>query len=125
MVNQQLPVEDIYALIEREYGLSGSEIVEGEAIVAAAAAVRIWKQDPRRVAFTFVNLSANVLGIAPFGDLTTARQISVAANGGVVTVGFRDDLVLPSLEWFVLGTAAAEAFMTFGVRLTAKSQRSV
>lgn len=109
---------DIYSLIAREYGVDGVERVDGEEIVAAAAAVRFWRQDPRRVAFTFINLSANSLGILPGDGIAANRQITVAPNGGSATVNWRNDLHLPAMEWFVLGTAAAEAFMVIGVRLT-------
>lgn len=103
--------KDVYELIAREYGIELAETVDGIATVAAATPVMILRQNPRRVAFTFQNLSANPLGILNAVNIVAAtRQFTVAA-GGVATFNWKEDLDLPAYEWWVLGTAAAEAFM--------------
>lgn len=106
---------DIYTLLQREYGFDHMDVRNGEAIVAAATPVRFWRQDPTRVAFVFVNLSANTLFILPGEAVVAATRAIPVAAGGIAAFNFRDDLVLPALEWFVLGSAAAESFMALGV----------
>lgn len=108
---------DIYELIQREYGVGHMQAEPGRVGVAAVAATQILKQDPTRVSFVFMNLSANTLGILPRGDLALTNRSILVAAGGLASFNWRDDLVLPALEWFVVGTAAAEAWMVVSVSI--------
>lgn len=110
---------DIYGLIAREYGIDSANVVDGEVANAGAGPIRFFRQNPRRVAFTFQNLSANALGILNASNIVAAsRQITIPA-GGIATLNWKEDLIFPAMEWWVLGTAAAEAFLALGIEIDA------
>ena len=108
---------DIYELIQREYGFDHMDSGPPVVGVAAATEVQFLRQDPARVAFVFVNLSANVLMILPTNGVVAATRGIPVPAGGIAAFNWRDDLVLPAREWFVLGTAAAEAWMVVSVSI--------
>lgn len=112
-------VSDLYELLTREYGAGQWRVEEGIIANAGAAPLQFLRQDPRRIAFVFMNLSANALGILPSGNIVAATRQLTVPSGGIAAFNFRDDLVLPGLEWFVLGTAAAEAFLALAVVIDA------
>lgn len=75
-------------------------------------AVELVNNDPERVHLTIVNLSINTLVVAPFRDVTLTNGIVLAPSGGNITLNVREDLILPSLNWYAIaGGAASNVFI--------------
>ena len=108
---------DVYSLIRDELGVDSVESVRNTVVSAGVAGVQLWKQDPQRVAFVVVNLSANTVLISPGADVSATSGIALNPNGGSVTMLWRDDLHLPALEWFVIAPAGVSAIMAHAVRI--------
>lgn len=66
----------------------------------------ILRQDPARLAVTLVNLSTNVIFVAPDSNVSATNGIRLDANGGSMSINVRNDFVLPGLEWSALATGA-------------------
>ncbi len=80
-----------------------------------ATATRMLRADANRYAFILMNLSVNNLFIAPDDVPSTTNGILIGANGGLVAFNWEEDFILPSLEWFAVGSAAATNFFLLTV----------
>lgn len=89
-----------YALAQREYGgvLLGEETV----VTVAATMTELAGGDPERVLLVFVNLSLNVVFLAPSIQVSTSRGIRLAPNGGFLSMNAREDGILQTLQWFAV-----------------------
>ena len=70
-------------------------------------AARMLAQDPQRVGFIVVNLSANLVYVGPFGNPSATRGILVGPNGGNVIARWQEDLSVVGYEWWAVADAAA------------------
>lgn len=104
-------------LIERLYGVHSTFELDPMVASVGVAVVRVLSNDPRRVAFTIVNLSAVAIYVKPKGDVSATSGIRLAPNGGTLVIGFRDDLHLPGLEWYAIADAAASSIFTIATVL--------
>jgi hypothetical protein len=74
------------------------------------ASAQILRQDPRRIGFTFVNLSANEMYVTPVGAASATNGIRVGPSGGSVNVQADDDGEMSAWEWVGIATAAASNY---------------
>jgi hypothetical protein len=73
--------------------------------VMGVAAARILPQDPARIVFTLINLSANEIFITPVGVPAALYGIRLGPNGGTVTVSADEDGEVVAWEWLGIATA--------------------
>ena len=72
--------------------------------------------DGDRGALLMLNLSAATIYVAPNTLVAATRGIFLGANGGSLALVLRDDLVLPTLQWWALAAAAASDLYVLRVR---------
>ena len=100
--------------IDREFG-GQYEVLEATVSVGTSA-VEIAGGDGGRVVLVLVNLSANAIYVAPTPQVGASHGIYLGGNGGALTLGVRDDLILPSLQWYALANQAASSLYVVRVR---------
>lgn len=66
--------------------------------------------NPQRVSFIVINLSENVVYIAPSNQVGTGRGIRLAPQGGSASLTWDRDFELCSHDWYCMATADASAF---------------
>lgn len=76
------------------------------------SAVEILGNDPNRLAFTVINLSANILYICPGRDPSSSKGIVLAPNGGSASATWSEDFHTVGVSWFALASGAASAVYT-------------
>lgn len=110
--------KDIYELLAQQFG-GPTETIENPdlATLANNTAEMMLRQDPRRVAWSFINLGAATVFIRPSRAPATTAGIAVAP-GGSVSVTARDDFALPALEWWAISPSGAQSYSVFATRLT-------
>jgi len=72
--------------------------------------------DPERVHLTIINLSVNTVVVAPFQGVTLTNGIVLAPSGGSITMNVREDLQLPSLNWYAIAGAPASNLFVLASR---------
>ena len=108
----------VYGLLDARFGGPTELVTNPEGIISATTTDQIYlRQDPRRVAFTLTNTSANTIYVQPQSPATTASAIIVTA-GGILNVAYPDDLHLAALEWHVYA-ASASSFATYALMFQA------
>ena len=95
----------LHQMLEALYGVS-SFISENPLVSQIDIAVtRFLPLNPQRLSFTFVNLSANVVYIAPNNAVASSFGIRLAPNGGNITIQWDRDFELCSKDWYATATA--------------------
>ena len=74
-------------------------------------ATLIARRNPNRIWLTIVNLSANVLYVGPFSDVSTTKGYYLSANGGTLTVDYINDMELSGDDWYAIATGAASPIL--------------
>jgi len=99
-------------LISDRFGIRTRSAINRENITVTTTSQIVFRSDPSRLAFTIINLHTAPIFLRPQGIATTGNGITVGANGGSVAVTFEEDLILASLEWQVIASAATAAILT-------------
>ncbi len=82
--------------------------------------------DPERVILTVVNLSANVVYVAPSNQVSATNGIRLNANGGSMTIDAETDGVLLSASWWGIAAAANSQLYRLSMRrVTATDQEQM
>jgi len=108
-------IGSVYDLISREYGVDVATEENSASSVIGVSSLIIAPNNPRRLGLTIVNLSANTLYVRPQGAAAATIGIRLDANGGSVTMNFKDDQHLPSLEWQAVATGGGSQIYVAGV----------
>ncbi len=87
-------------LIEAE--LDGRYESKFKTVQLNSTGIEIVSQNYERVALNFVNIGSYIAVIRPDAMPTTNTGFFLAANGGSLSLSWRDDLVLPGLAWYGL-----------------------
>ena len=103
-------------LITEELGVDVDHAANPEETDIDTTAKIILKQSPNRVGFVMVNLSANVMFVAPAADVSSSKGIRLAANGGSLTTIWREDFHLPALEWSAIADVNNSTLYTLEIR---------
>ena len=101
------------AAVEYIEKLYGGRYEENDVIVSVGtAATRIVGNSPDRLTLTIINYGANTVYLQPINAPAVKQGIIIDAQGGSVSMNVRDDLTLPSLEWWgIADTAASDIFV--------------
>ena len=89
---------DIYDLLEQQYGVRVAPVFGGNVAQLTANDAIIMRQDPTIVGFNFINTGAATVALNPMAVASAAVGIQINPNG-LFSVNWRDDGVLPALEW--------------------------
>lgn len=100
----------IRALLEAKFGTRFTPFANRAASTIGATAGQIFRQDPSRVAFLFVNLSLNNIFLTPLGAPSSSNGIRVDANGGSLAVNWEEDGEVVAWEWLGIADGAASPF---------------
>ena len=71
------------------------------------AAARILTNNPQRVSFLVINLSANVVYVGLTNQVAATHGVRLAPNGGLMSAIWDRDFEEVSHEWWAVATAAA------------------
>ena len=104
--------------IEAKYGGATAETVAVE--VVGITQSRILRNDPERVFALLVNLSANTIFVGYDQQVSSARGILLASNGGSYQVDVEEDFTVPIRALFGVASAAASNLYVLTVRRITK-----
>lgn len=106
MVTESKKRRTVLDLIEEELGGVTLVGINPEISTVGTTASLLLRGNVNRAAFILYNLSANVIFILPRNDVSTSLGIRLAPNAGV-NILWKDDLVLPILEWWAVADVGA------------------
>lgn len=97
-------------LFARE-GVRTTRRVNRVAASVGIAAAQVFRQDPNRIGFRFVNLSLNAMYLGSWSDVSSTKGIYVGPNGGSALALWDEDGEEVGYEWFVIADGAASAYL--------------
>lgn len=91
-------------VLEKDLGVKtrGDEIATNTTLQTTAT--QVCPNDPSRLALTIINTGSNNAFIYVDNSVSTTKGIFIAANGGTLSLNFRDDLGLCALSFFGVGS---------------------
>lgn len=95
------------ALVLNRFGAPVNPVVNKSTASIGVAASRLMINDPDRLGFLVVNLSANDLYIMIDAQVSTTRGIKAGPNGGSISVVWFEDFEICAWEWFAVASGAA------------------
>ena len=110
-------VTTVRELIEQEFGVHTTERENPENQTVDATAVLLFRNNPRRLGFLVINLSANTLYIAPRPDVSSTLSIALQPNGGSITMVYKEDFTVPTREWYCIGSGVGTDFYSMEILL--------
>ena len=102
-------------VIAKQFGVKTFTRLNPDASSVGLTAARILGNTPNRLAFIFVNLSANNIYLNPINPPTATNGVRVGANGGNLVVLFSEDFDLVGYEWLGLADGAGSSFLALEV----------
>lgn len=101
------------AFVAKEY--PGQYQEADGAVTVGTAPTRILQNNPERMSLGIVNIGSSDVYISPNSNVSNAKGIVLLAGGGSFTCNVRDDLTLPTLEWWCVSTAAGGQVYTVDI----------
>ena len=103
-------------LLQEEFGTT-FEVHENPVTASVGiTSVQFLQASGNRLAFVVINLSANVVYIRPKLDATTSIGIRLDPSGGWRSCYYKEDFLLPTMDWFAIATGAASTIYVLEVR---------
>jgi len=97
----------LIGLLQSRFGLKTHTLINPVVAAVGVAAIQIARNNPDRVGFIMINLSANIVYISPVIGVLATSGIKLDANGGLVSFVWDEDFELVSSELFAIATGAA------------------
>lgn len=107
---------DIYDLLEKDYGVRVEALFNPELAQLTATDAIMLRQDPRVVAWTLCNLGAATIYDRPMGVASATAGFAIAPNA-IQSLVWRDDGILPALEWHAVSPGGAQAYLLVCLRI--------
>lgn len=95
-------VQALHDLIAQEVGARARAEEDALTTTVTTAGVQVLRDNPLRLGFVVINLGSYAVYLRPRRPATTSAGIRLVSNGGSLSVLWRDDLVLPGLDWWAI-----------------------
>ncbi len=103
---------NVFQLIAQEYRVKTTYNINPNVSQVAITVTQVLPLNPRRAAFTLVNLGNNYITIAMDNTVSLTKGIYLVPNGGFVHYNWKDDLELPTLDFYAIAdTAPSDIFL--------------
>lgn len=105
-------------LFQKQYGVITDVFEAITPTVPAATITQLLKNDPGRLNYTLCNLGANALLFCRTPDPSATKGVYVAANGGYVSLDWKDDGLLITEPVYAFSTGGTTIYLV-GVKIIA------
>jgi hypothetical protein len=105
--------------ILKEFGFKVTTVKEGLVSSVGTNATKLFDDNPNRLAWFCINLSANTIRQAFDAKVSSSRGIVLDANGGSSSCNIKDDLHLTHREVWVVATGVNSAIYAFEIVVVA------
>ena len=92
-------------LIEAEFGITTRHV--SRVVSVGTTAVTILPNNDDRLSAVIMNLGTSPAYINPGDAVSAANGIRLSANGGGYVMNWKDDMVLPGLQWLAIDPTAS------------------
>lgn len=103
-----MPLKD---LLNRQFSVATRPNRNPLIAAAGLAAAQLLANNPNRLAFTLINLSANAMYINLDNAVTATNGIYVGPNGGSISMVWNEDFDMVGWEWWVIAAGAASSLL--------------
>lgn len=101
-----MPLRD---LIDKRFGIKTRAVECPENSEVGTSAALLLKNNPNRLSFLVINLSANVIYLGLTGGVASSRGIRLNANGGMASMIFDEDFDAVGWAWYAIASGSNSA----------------
>lgn len=106
---------DLATLLLQQFKLKTRSVENPLLTALGAATLRVFSNNPNRLAWLFINLSANIIYLGLANDVSATKGIVVVPNGGVASMVWDEDFNM--VGWDIWGIAPAGASNCYSVEV--------
>ena len=103
------------SLLGKQFGVKTSYNINPLVTTVGTAVTKVLSYNPMRLGCLIINLSGNLINIAPDNLVSSTRGILLGSNGGTYTLLFNEDFELTASEWYAVATGAASSIFIIEV----------
>lgn len=103
----------LQAYIEKEFG--GRFDYSLKSVTVGTSVTKVVDHNFERMALAIIQLGSGSLYLSPLRTVSSSEGIALVAAGGSATFTARNDLVLPGVEWWGVGSAAGQTVFVLEV----------
>lgn len=96
---------NVQELIDTDFGVHTSFNLDPITSTILTTRTKLLGANPNRLAMLIVNLGENAVHVLPHPAVATDKSILLTANGGNVSMHYKEDFILPTYEWYGIATA--------------------
>lgn len=100
---------------EKRFGFPTRAVENPVVAAVGVTVVKILRNNPDRVFWIVVNLSANVVYVALSEDVSATKGIRLDANGGFTSMSVEEDGEAVAYDVYALATGAASAIYVLAI----------
>lgn len=101
------PIKSLADLLAQEYNVRTTHRINPHHVNPIVAAVQpALGANPKRLGFVVLNLGANACWIAPNDRVADDYGMVLVANGGSVTMVWKEEFEMVTLPWYAVSVAA-------------------
>jgi hypothetical protein len=105
-------ISNVRDYLEARLGVRTDTRVSADGVTLGVAAAIVFRQDPRRLGFSFVNLSPNIMYLTPVGTPSATKGFYLGPNGGTLGMNILEDGEIVAWEWLGIAGAPASPYYT-------------
>lgn len=98
--------------VENKFGMKTRSIQNPVTSTVATSVTKILRNNPDRLAYTIVNLTAYSVYVGFDSEVSTSRGILVPASGGTLTLSADEDGELVGYEVYAISSGSASTIFT-------------
>jgi len=102
-------------LVRKELGVDTYVKINPNLTSVSATAQKMLNNNPDRVAFVAINLGSNPIMIAPDESVSSTYGIRLDANGGSLSMYYKEDFELVGFEYWAITTTGTSTLYTIEV----------
>jgi hypothetical protein len=94
-------------LLEIELGAPTRPVINPVLSQVGTAELQVLRNNPNRIQFILVNLSANAMFILPQPGVSSSNGIRIPPSGGSGSFWWKEDAAVVSWDWYVVASASS------------------
>lgn len=98
--------------VERKFGVKTHSLSDPVTNIVATSVTQILKNNPDRLSYTIINLTAYSIYVGFDREVSTSRGILIPASGGSLTLSAEEDGELVGYEAFAISATSASTIYT-------------
>jgi len=97
----------IQDIIDKNFGVKTTVLINPLISASAVTTQLLCRANPKRLALSMINLGTFNVYVLPHPSVSATKGYLLPPLGQGMSLNIQDDFILPSLDWYVIGTGVS------------------